>query len=44
MRMTGKYAFQASAQSASWTIRVAQLADRPQPERLEMTERLGHLG
>ncbi len=22
MRMTGKYAFQASAQSASWTIRV----------------------
>ena len=44
MRMTGKYAFQASAQSASWTIRVAQLADRPQPERLEVPERLGDLG
>ena len=39
MRRTGKWAFQASAQSASWTTRRLELADRPQPERLEVAER-----
>ncbi len=43
IRMTGKYAFQASAQSASWTIAGPQFADRAQAERLEVPQRLGHL-
>ena len=43
-RRTGKYAFQASAQSSSWTIRVRSSPIGPQPERLEVAERLGDLG
>ena len=42
-RMTGKYAFHASAQSASWTTRVRSSPIVPQPERLEVAERLGDL-
>ena len=42
-RRTGKYAFQASAQSASSDDPDPQLADRPQAERLEVAERIGHL-
>ena len=40
-RRTGKCAFQASAQSSSWTTRVRRSPIGAQPERLEVAERLG---
>ena len=38
IRSTGKWRFQAFAQSASWTRRADEVADGPQAEGLEVAE------